>query len=193
MPGVAAASCSRSTSGAERHLARVHPQDRHAALVIRRVHDDLAIEAAGPQQRRIEHVGPVGGGQHDHALVAGEAVHLGEDLVQRLLALVVAAHRAGAAARAADRVDLVDEDDRRRHLARLREQLAHAARADADDHLDELGGAGAEERHLGLARGGAREQRLAGARRAREQHALGRPRAEPAVLLGLLAGSRRSR
>ena len=71
-------------------------------------------------------------------------------------------------------------------LRASREQLAHAAGADADDHLDELGGAGAEERHLGLAGGGAREQRLAGARRPGQQHALGRARAEAPVLLGVL-------
>ena len=41
-----------------------------------------------------------------------EAVHLDEQLVERLLALVVAAAEAGAAV-AADGVDLVDEDDRR--------------------------------------------------------------------------------
>jgi hypothetical protein len=47
-----------------------------------------------------------------------EAVHLGEDLVERLLALVVAAGDARAAL-PADGVDLVDEDDARRRLLRL--------------------------------------------------------------------------
>ena len=59
----------------------------------------VPVEAAGSQQRRIEDVGPVRGGQHDDALRAGEAVHLGQDLVQRLFALVVTAERACAAAR----------------------------------------------------------------------------------------------
>ena len=97
----------------ERDLARVDLEDLAPALLVGRVDDDAAVEAAGPQQRRVEHVGPVGGGQHDHALGAGEAVHLGQDLVERLLALVVAADRRAAAARAADGVELVDEDDRR--------------------------------------------------------------------------------
>ena len=78
---------------------------------------------------------------HDHAFGAGEAVHLGEDLVEGLLALVVAAEDARAAAGPADGVDLVDEDDRRGDLARLVEQVADPAGADADDHLDELRGA----------------------------------------------------
>ena len=85
-------------------------------------------------------------------------------------------------ARAADRIELVDEDDRRRVLARLLEQIAHARGADADDHLDELGGAHREERHAGLAGDRLREQRLAGARRADQQHALRRRAAEPRVL-----------
>jgi hypothetical protein len=117
----------------------------------------------------------------------GEAVHLGEDLVERLLALVVAAHAAArAAAGAADGVELVDEDDRRGGLLGLVEQVAHAGRADADDHLDELRGAEAEERHVGLAGHGAGQQRLAGARRAAEQDALGDHRAEAPVLVRVL-------
>ena len=117
----------------------------------------------GPQQRRIEHVGTVGRGDEDDAFVRLEAVHLDEQLVQRLLALVVAAAEAGAAM-AADRVDLVDEDDAGRVLLALLEQVADARRADADEHLDEVRAADREERHVGFAGDGAREQRLAGAR-----------------------------
>ena len=60
-----------------------------------------------------------------------------EHLVERLLALVVAAAEAGAAL-AADGVDLVDEDDGPAHLAGRCEQVAHAAGADADEHLHEV-------------------------------------------------------
>ena len=42
---------------------------------------------------------------------------------------------------AADGVELVDEDDRRRRFLRLLEEIAHARSADADDRLHELGGA----------------------------------------------------
>ena len=52
-------------------------------------HHDLAVEAARAQQRRVEHVGPVGRGDDDDAFVGLEAVHLDQQLVQRLLALVV--------------------------------------------------------------------------------------------------------
>ena len=73
-----------------------------------------------------------------------------------------------------------------RGLARLLEEVAHARRADADDHLDELGGAQAEEGDARLAGDRAREQRLAGAGRADQQHALRHGAAEPLVLRRVL-------
>src|SRR5204863_5711492 len=66
------------------------------------------------------------------------------------------------------------------------EQVADARRADADEHLDEVGARDGEERHAGLAGDRAREQRLTGARRPVEQHALGDARAERLELLGVL-------
>ena len=135
-------------------------EDAFAALDVGPVDDDAAIEAAGPQQRRIEHVGPVRGRDEDDALVRLESVHLDEQLVERLLALVVPAAET-CAAMTADRVDLVDEHDARRVLLALLEQVAHARGADADEHLDEVGAADREERHVRLAGDRAGEQRLA--------------------------------
>ena len=168
--------------GRERHLAHVHLQDLLAADEVGVRDHDLAIEAAGPQQRRVEHVGPVGRRNDDNAFVLLEAVHLDEQLIERLLALVVAAAEARAAM-PADRVDFIDEDDAGRVLLGLLEHVAHAARADADEHFDEVGAGNGEERHVGFARDRARGQGLAGARRADEQHAA---RDAPAELLELL-------
>ena len=70
-------------------------------------------------------------------------------------------------------------------LGRL-EHVADAAGADADEHLDELRAVDREERHARLAGHGAGQQRLAGARRAHQQHALGHAAAEPLELLGVL-------
>jgi hypothetical protein len=50
---------------------------------------------------------------------------------------------------AADRVDFVDEDDARRVLLALLEEVTDARRADADEHLDEIRSADREERHVG--------------------------------------------
>ena len=78
----------------------------------------------------------------------------------------------------ADGVDFIDEHDARRVLLRLLEHVAHAAGADAHEHFDEVGTRNREERHIGFARDGAREQRLARSRRADQQHAFGNAAAE---------------
>ena len=59
-------------------------------------------------------------------------------LVQRLLALVIAAAAEAGATVTAHGVDFVDEDDAGRVLLRLLEHVAHAAGADADEHFDEV-------------------------------------------------------
>ena len=54
---------------------------------VRQRDDDLAVEPAGPAQRLVEGVRPVGGGQHHHPAGLVESVHLGEQLVEGLAVL----------------------------------------------------------------------------------------------------------
>eukprot|EP00955_Chlamydomonas_euryale_P022094 233311-Chlamydomonas_euryale.AAC.3 len=114
-----------------------HLEDGHAPLHVWSVNRDLTVKTPRPQQRRVEHVGAVGRCQNDDARVALEAVHLCQQLVDRLLALIVATAHARAAL-AADGVDLVDEHNARRLGLGLVKEVAHARRSDTDKHLDEL-------------------------------------------------------
>ena len=72
----------------------------------------LAYRDRGGSYRFVEHIGAVGCGDHDHAGRLGKAIHLDQQLIQGLLALVVATTHAGAAL-ATNGIDLVDEDDAR--------------------------------------------------------------------------------
>ena len=78
----------------------------------------------------------------------------------------------------ADGVELVDEDDRRRVLARLLEELADARGAEAREHLDERRRALRVEVRAGRARDGLRDERLPRAGRAVQQDPAGHTRAE---------------
>ena len=62
--------------GRQRDLAQMHPQNLLAADDIGIGEHDLPVEAAGAQQRGVQHVGPVGGGEQDHSFLGVEAVHL---------------------------------------------------------------------------------------------------------------------
>ena len=173
--------------GVRRHrrLGGVQREDLGPPVHVGHVDDDLAVEASRAQQRAVEDVGSVRGRHHHDARLGAEAIHLDEHLVERLLTLVVALALAGTAL-APDAVELVHEDDRRRHLAGLAEEVAHAGRAHADERLDELRAGEREEVGGGLAGHGPGEQRLAGAGGAGEQDALRGARAEARVAARVL-------
>ena len=88
------------------------------------------------QKGGIENVRTVRGRHHDDALRLREAVHLDEQLIERLLAFFVGQGR--PAAIAANRIELVDEDDARFVATCITEQPSHACRTDAGMHLDEV-------------------------------------------------------
>src|SRR5205814_835927 len=76
-------------------------------------------------------------GHQDDAFVRFEAVHLNQQLVQRLFALIVSAAQTSAAV-ASNSVDFVDEDDARSILLALLKQITHAACAHSDEHFVEV-------------------------------------------------------
>ena len=88
-----------------------------------------------------------------------------------MFAFVVSAAKT-VAAMAADRVDLIDEDEARSVLLSLLEHVANARGAHADEHLDEIRSADGEEWHVGFAGDRPREERLAGSRRPDHEDAL---------------------
>ena len=171
--------------GRERFVARVHFEDLFPAAHVGKVYMDLPVETAGTEQGGVEDVCAVGRRHDDDPLVGFKAVHLHEQLVERLLALVVPAAEARAAL-AADGVDLVDEHDAGLTLLRSVEQISDARRADADEHLDEVGAGNGEERHVRLPRHSLREQRFTRARRADEEDAFRDARAEVGEFAGAL-------
>ena len=120
----------------ERLVPGMDAEDRLAAGQIGRRDVHLPVEASGTQQRRIQILQPVRGAHHDHLVALAEAVQLDEQLVERLVVLAV---QAAAHSLRADRVELVDEDDGRRIVPRLLEELANPCGTQAGEHLDEGG------------------------------------------------------
>ena len=177
----------------QRAPAQVDVEDLPARLPAREADRDLAVEAPGAHERRVEVVEAVGQRQHDHRPRRRGS---------RIRPSRTAADRGSARARPTDawpvrlppdRVDLVDVDDRGRGLARGREQRPDPLGAEAAVHLDELRAGGAEERHAGLAGDGPGEQRLPGAGRAVEDDPARQRRRPPGRTGPGRAGRRRSR
>ena len=167
------------------HVLGMDTQNGLAALQVRQFDGHTAVETAGAQKRLVQRFGTVGCRQNDDAGRAVEAVHLAEQLVERLLAFVVA-RDAAAVTLFADGVDLVDEHDAGGLFFRLFEQVAHTGRALSHEHLHKLAARDGEKRHIGLAGHSLGQQRLAGARRADKQNALGHYGAHAAVFIRIV-------
>src|SRR5450631_1435249 len=107
------------------------------ATHVRTSHHNTAIKAARTQQGWIQHVGPVSGSNKNHSIVRFKTVHFDEQLVQRLLTLVVPAAETRAAM-TSNSVNFVDKDDAGSILLALFEEVANAACAYTHEHFNEV-------------------------------------------------------
>ena len=151
---------------------------------VRHADVDQLVEAAGAEQRGVDQGRAVGRADHDDILQFFEPVHLGQDRVDHPLGDLRLAET--AAARRDEAVELVDEDDGRRHLTGPVEQAGNLLLAFAIPFAEQVGRFGGDEVRFGFARRGFGQQGLAGAGRPVQQEPLGRADAEPAKGLGML-------
>ena len=124
----------------ERLAARVDAEDVRALARVGERDGDAPVEAARAQERLVEHVGAVGRGEHD-AAIAVEAVHRGEEFVERGLALLVAPPPRDPDVerwRATASISSIQTMHGASSVARASAR-AHARGADADVHLHERG------------------------------------------------------
>ena len=157
--------------------ARMYLQNVLAALHIRCADINLTVKTSRTQQRRIQNILTVGRCDDDDALVCTETVHLNQQLVQRLLALVVSAAKACASV-TANRINLINKDNCRRLFLRLAEQVAHTRCADTDVQLYEVRTGDGQERNACFTGNRTRQQGFTGSRRAYQQNALWNARAD---------------
>ena len=159
-------------------------EDVETRLVIGQGNFDLAIQATRPHQGRVQDVWSIGGHDDLDAPKDIKAVHLIEQLHQRALDLAIR-RRALREASSADGVDLVHKDDARLVLLGILEHFADDARRLADVLVHDGGRDDLDKIDVQRGRHGTRQQRLARARRAVQQHALGRTDADALEQLGL--------
>ena len=166
--------------------AHMHAEDVLAFVQVGQIHVYLSVEASGTQQGFVQHVHAVGGSQDNDTAVRAEAVHFGQQLVQRVLAFIVAAHGCCFGTGTAHGVDFVDEDDAGRLLLGLAEEVAHTGCTHADEHLYKVRACQREERYVRLACHGLGQQGLTRARRTDQQSALGNLSTQFGIFLRLL-------
>ena len=152
------------------------------ALQVGQLHRHPAVKPARTGQSGVQGFRAVGRGQNNDAGVALKAVHLRQELVQRLFPLIVAAHFAGVAL-LADGVDLVNKYDAGGFFLGLLKEVPHLGGSHTHEHLHKLRAGHGKEGDVGFARHSLCQHGLAGARRAYQQNALGHGRADLFVLV----------
>ena len=143
------------------------------ALEVGAVHNDPPVKTAGTKQGLVQDLRAVGRADNQDTLGGLEAVHLGQELVQGLLTLLISSAVAGITA-AADGVDLIDKNNAGSIFIGFFKKVAHSGRAHADIELDEIRAREGEKRHVRLAGNSLGQQGLAGSGRAYQQGALGK-------------------
>ena len=160
-------------------------EDHFPATDIRQIDYDLPVEPARPEQCRIENVGPVGGRNQNHSFIRLKPIHLDQELVESLLALVMAATKTRSPM-PSHGIDLVNEDDTRSVGLTLLEQVTHPRGADTHEHLDEIRTGHGEERTGCLTCHRPCQQRLPGSGSPDEQNAFGKPASQTLETLWIL-------
>ncbi|MNI40565.1 hypothetical protein D3C73_947910 [compost metagenome] len=117
-------------------------EDGLAALLVRHVHLDMTVKAAGAQQRRIQHLLAVRcrNQQDARRIIIVNSIHLRQQLIERLIIFTLLS----AFAFAADDVNFIDKNNRALFIflegtrTRIFEQIAHTSGADSHIHFNEL-------------------------------------------------------
>jgi len=102
----------------------VHHQNLFAAADIRQANHYLTVKTPRTQQRLIEHIGTVGCGNHDDTGIGLESIHLDQQLVECLFALIIATAHTGTTM-TSDRINFVDENNAWRILFGIFKHVTH--------------------------------------------------------------------
>ncbi len=167
------------------HILGVHLENRNSSLQIRLIHYDPSVKTARAKQRFVQNFRTVGGSQHQNSLGGVKAVHLGKQLIQRLLPLLVAAAVFIVPA-PADRVNLINKYNAGRILGGLLKQIPHPGSAHAHVQFDKIRTGERKERNLRLPCHRLCQQGLSGTGRSHQQRSLGKLGSDPGIFAGIM-------
>ena len=110
----------------------------NSSFQIRFFHDNPSVKTSRTKQCLIQNFRPVCRTKNDDSLGRIKSVHLGKELVQCLLALIIAAAILGITA-FSDGIDLIDKNNTWRHLLCLFEKVTDTRSTDTNKHFHKIG------------------------------------------------------
>ena len=167
------------------NFAQMHLKDFLTLIQVRQINVNLTVKTTGPHQSLVQNIGPVGRSQDNHPAVGVKTIHLRQQLIERILPLIVGRETGILAPGTSHRIDFIDKHDAGSFFLGLAEQIPHTGSTDSNEHFDEIRARNREERHIGLPCHGFCQQGLTCSRRAYQQGALGNFAAQRGIFLGI--------
>ena len=115
----------------------MHLKDLLTSTDVRKADHNLAVKSTWTQQCLVKNIWAVGCCNDDDTIIHIKTIHLNEQLVQRLLTLVMTATETRATL-ATNRINLINENDARCLLLSLFEHVAHTRGTNTNKHFDEI-------------------------------------------------------
>ncbi len=152
------------------YILGMYLQSIYTSLQIRLVYDNSSVETTRTKKCLIQNLRSVSRRKDQDSLRRIKTIHLGKELVQGLLTLIISAIAAVSAL--TDCIDLIDKDDTRCIFLCLTEEVSYSGCTNTDEHLYEIRTCQGEERHMCLTCNRSGEKGLTCSRRAYKKGSL---------------------
>ena len=118
--------------------SQVHVKNGFPFLEVRHVHIDLPVKTTSTHEGAVQNVSPVGGRQNDDTTVCAKSIHLRQQLVEGVFALIIGAHAGIFAPGSTNGINFVNEHNARTLVFGLLEQIADTACPHTHEHFHEI-------------------------------------------------------
>mmetsp|Transcript_4657 Transcript_4657/g.9372 ORF Transcript_4657/g.9372 Transcript_4657/m.9372 type:complete len:339 (-) Transcript_4657:704-1720(-) len=143
-------------------IFEMNVEDILSPLDVRRVNGNLPIESSWAKERVVQDVDAIGATENNDARVGSEAVQFDEELVKCILPLVVSSNHAASPTSSPNRINLINKNNARCKLPRLREEISNSRWTNTDKHFHEVRARHCQEWYTGFASSGSRKESFPG-------------------------------
>ena len=163
----------------------MHFQNLRTCFQFRSINEDAPVKTPRTKQCTIQHIRTIGCCHYNNVCALFKAIHLGKDLIESLLALVVTTTESGTATLAPDSINLINKDDARCITFCFGKEITHTAGTNTYEHFYKLRSGNRKERYARFARDSTCQECFTCSRSTNKNHASGDLGANARVLFGV--------
>ena len=131
------------------YILRMNLQDLHTSLQVRLIYDNSTVKTSRTKKRLIQNLRTVRSTQYQNTLRSIETIHLRQQLVQRLLTLLITSTVFTVTA-SPNGINFIDKNNTWCILGCFLKQISYTGSSDTDIQFNKVRSGKREERHLGF-------------------------------------------